>query len=205
MNTAARGEADYTQPRGLHAGGASGQGRAARDATGGRQRECPPGNWASGEGPRPIPTSGLNPANFQPRQARDRAQAAPLDPLTGRGCQARTPVPPFPASQECLKIPEGRGRWGAREGAARWQRQPRLERPVQRSPPGIPRRRHPGPATPHTPRAGSPGQQRRRRPAPTPRPGRPPVPRVDPAGPAGVVVDVEDLAVVVPGLLPAPG
>lgn len=38
-----------------------------------------------------------------------------------------------------------------------------------------------------------------------PRPGRPPVPRVDPAGPAGVVVDVEDLAVVVPGLLPAPG
>lgn len=167
------------------------------------------------------------------RRAPSRAQVALLGPLIGHSARPGHRSRPRSPRPERLKVPGrsvgsvAKGAPGCRSrgpsGQGAWPgwTQPRLGRrvpaPPPRDPPGS---KPPGeqatPRAPHAPRRGrrrSAGSPRttaaaalpRQVPAPASRPGRPPVPGVDPAGPPGVVIDVEDLAVVVPGLLPAPG
>jgi hypothetical protein len=113
--------------------------------------------------------------------------------------------PVLPSGLGVSKTPGRAGGRGAPEhaGLSRGPRPPGTLRGTRaRASPCPPRRGRRRPA----------GSPRQRPPPPfrggstrPPRPGRPPVPGVDPAGPPGVVVNVEDLAVVIPGLLPAPG
>ena len=144
-----------------------------------------------------------------------------LDTVTAQGVNSTLPSAPrvskgprAVAERVAKRALEGAAATGPLQGA--WPADAAPARADGPAPPSRDPSRHPGPVTPHAPRAagaaarpGLPDNSRRRAsgagPRAHPRPGSPPVPGVDPAGPPGVVVDVEDLAVVVPGLLPAPG
>lgn len=138
-------------------------------ASSGRPGAVPP--------PRPTVPSNLNLDNFRRRRPRNRAQVAPLGPLTGHAVPAQTANSTSPRGPERLKV----RRWGGASGRG-WAKGPWKGR-LHPAPSGAPRRLTqpgsggPSAPPPRDPSRGRPGAGDAPRPTP-PAPRAPPLGRV---------------------------